>query len=283
MSFAYFDNILVLLSEEINVPIHVLKEAWTNSFLKFYKADATILTPVKKVAATKDKTTESPKPEKETNNNKLVACQEDGCIVKVKNVRPIDGKIYCSKHYKKAFNSINKAEAVKCSHIFPPKSRKAGQPCGNNAIENMTFCKIHTPLAPSSEVSSPVLNSSSNEDEDEHKHEHEDLADNLEDNDEDLEEEEDEEEIDTAKLLVDLNSGLKVHIGKNVTSENYNTIATMDKYLVFFELNWKSFIKIYPNLISIEELKLRITKKKITKWDLYSLLDQRNPKLENSE
>lgn len=112
MSFAYFDPVLSLLSEEIQVPLPKLKEAWTNSFLKYFKADASILLSGKKQkAAQEKKASEASEPAAKKSGNKLPTCEEDGCTNGVKNVRPIEDKIFCSKHYAKALKAFEKKQA----------------------------------------------------------------------------------------------------------------------------------------------------------------------------
>lgn len=46
MSFAIFDSLFVILSEEIDVPVSKLKKAWDISLLKFFKTDPNVLAKV---------------------------------------------------------------------------------------------------------------------------------------------------------------------------------------------------------------------------------------------
>jgi len=46
MSFAIFDPLFALLSEEIDVPVAKLKKAWDISLLKFFKTDPNVLAKV---------------------------------------------------------------------------------------------------------------------------------------------------------------------------------------------------------------------------------------------
>jgi len=249
MSFAYFDNILTLLSEELQVPLPKLKEAWTNSFLKFYKADASILkkTTAKKSAAPATKAPAEPKSKK--TNDKLPPCDEPGCTIFVKNQRPIQGKVFCSKHYKKAINALKKLET-----------------------------------APATKAPTPSVSSPAEDLEDEKKEE--DLEAELEPeaelDEQDFDEEESEEEENPEELREALKKGLNTFFSKTITEDNYDKVGTLSQYLAYFEKNWRAIQILHPNVIDYADVVKGVNARSIKKKHLYHLLTELPAELKQS-
>ncbi len=290
MSFAIFDPLFALLSEEIDVPVAKLKKAWDNCLVKFFKTDPNVqakiapkLQQAKKPTIVQDETnqevTETPKKSqpkeepstkakksnpseavKETKSKttsksepvKLPNCDESGCTIKVKLSRPIDGKNYCSKHYQKHSKALSKKET--------------------NPEESTSKKTSAEPLVPS------VLASRSDSESEEEAETEEVVSEDDDLQEEQLESEEEDNESPDG-ILRTLKEGFDTYFKQPVTAQNLTRVGTMEQYLVFFRNNWHDFQKVYDQLVDADELQALIQKKKVQKADLFMLFEKVNPKL----
>ena len=304
MSFAYFDNVLTLLSEELQVPLPKLKEAWTNSFVKYFKADASILLSARKAKTLQSKSESSePSEEKKSGkqSNKLPTCEHPNCTHGVKLVRPIEEKVYCSKHYASKLKELEKKQAAEAkveteaeasSSEEKPKASKSKKASKKPEIEEeekpkpkaKAPAKKSTPKEETKEepAKKPSAKKSAKkaepepqpEPESEKEEVEEDLAEYLDD------EEEDDEVVDTDKLLVDLREALNKFVKKPVTEDNYKQVATTNQYFAFLKANWEAVQAIHPSILEADEVKKLIDGRKIDKTELYGLLNNTlSPKL----
>ena len=279
MSFSIFDPVLSFLAADLEIPLERVKEGWNKSFANFFKADASILiVPAVKVtkAKTKTSTTTVTEDAKIKTKKKFPTCEYADCTTGVQNERPIEGKVYCSNHYKKLTKSLNKVESIKCNYIFPTGNKKAGMQCANNSCVNETLCKAHLntkEVKKQSEIKTETEEESEKDEasEDEEHSEEESLS----DDDKTIISEE-----DKSKLLTALNEDINKFMEKTVTEKNYNMAGTIAQYFKFFSTNWNIIQKIYPKIISIDSLKSLVDKKEVTKKDLYTLLKTNVSKLE---
>jgi hypothetical protein len=273
MSFAVFDPLFVLLSEEIDVPLPKLKKAWESCLVKYFKTDPTLLAKVtpklqqakkpehipveepklaeepvvkeksKRAAPKTEKKEVDPKvlsKEEKKPVAKLPVCDWSGCTIGVKLARPIDGKNYCSKHFKRASTSKSSVSTTKTQ---PDKTEESEEESESEE-----------------EIKEPELKEESEEEESE------------------LEDDPDEEE-DPETILRKLKLGFDDYCKQIVTPQNYTKVGSIEQYLVFFRNNWHDFQKVYEDLVCADDLQMMIQKKKIQKADLYMLFSKTNSKL----
>ncbi len=71
-------------------------------------------------------------------------CQHPCCTKNVvKSSQYIDGKLYCSLHFKHMLKKAKRSSYEKCQHIFSPLSKFHGQTCTGHAIPGALYCSKH--------------------------------------------------------------------------------------------------------------------------------------------
>ena len=316
MSFAIFDSLFVILSEEIDVPVSKLKKAWDISLLKFFKTDPNVLAKV----APKLQQAKKPIVSLEDQQQEEQVVQEPVVTSKAKPkkaTKPKESKDEVESKTKKTQASPKKEE-IKEAKQAPSKEPIKLPNCDeanctikvklSRPIDGKNYCSKHyqkhskalakkdglsedsvkPTLNPKSTVEAPKqqpvkeLEKSDSEDEESPE---EDIEPELETEaeEEEIEEEhiesEQEDDESSEMILENLKEGFDRYFKQPVTAQNFTKVGTMDQYLVFFRNNWHDFQKVYEGLVTADELQALIQKKKVQKADLFMLFEKISPKL----
>ncbi len=290
MSFAIFDPLFALLSEEIDVPVAKLKKAWDNCLVKFFKTDPNVqariapkLQQAKKPIVEQEEIlleTGQPiaEPPKKSTAKKQTKAKED----------PLPQNDVATKPKKAEKPSSSKTEPIKlpnCDESGCTIKVKLARP-----IDGKNFCSKHyqkhsKALSKKEEEPSkkieivPAVESSESESEEDIVSEKEPEVEPDESASDHEEQLESESESDDEDILQTLKQGFDGYFKQPVTAQNLTRVGTMEQYLVFFRNNWHNFQKVYEQLVDADQLQLLIQKKKVQKADLFMLFEKINPKL----
>jgi len=305
MSFAIFDSLFSILSEEIDVPVSKLKKAWDISLLKFFKTDPNVLAKVapklqqsKKPNVSIDEQ-QDPSPEEDVVEEASVASKPKAKTTsKPKESKPKASPASEPKPKKTSTKPEEPKQAPSKEIIKLPNCDEANctikvKLC--RPIDGKNYCSKHyqkhskalakkeglTEVPKQQPVKELEKSDSEEEEEVETEQEPDVEPDEEEENltEEEHLESEPEDDESPEVILQNLKEGFDGYFKQPVTSKNFTTVGTIDQYLVFFRNNWHDFQKVYEGLVSSEELEALLKKKKVQKADLFMLFEKISPKL----
>jgi hypothetical protein len=293
MSFAIFDSLFSILSEEIDVPVSKLKKAWDISLLKFFKTDPTVLSKVApKLQQSKkpvisieehqvfeDQTKEETVVVSKEHTKKLMKSEETLLVPKEKTK-----KISPTSEYKQISTVKEPIKLPNCDEPSCTIKVKLARP-----IDGKNYCSKHyqkhskalskkeSPFKINKQQSVKEVEKSVTDDYEEELDS--ETESHIEEEIEESRLESEQEDSESTETLHDLKERFDKYFKQPVTAQNFTKVGTMDQYLVFFRDNWDDFQKIYEELINIEDLETLIQKKKVQKADLFTLFEKISPKL----